>query len=205
MELRPSPINVVVEGPTDRVVVSRVLDYLGIPLGLVHVKQGKAKLLKRLPYYNRAAQFVPWIVVVDLDQSPLCAPAFVRQELPSPAQGMLFRVAVRAVESWLLADAERLSAFLSVSVNRIPDDPDAEPDPKVTLVNLARQSRRSSMRRDMVPRSESGARVGPGYTSRVIEFVTATEHPWRPEVAMQRSDSLRRCVDALRAYHSRIF
>jgi hypothetical protein len=163
----------------------------------VYGKEGKAYLLKRLPNYNKAARFAPWLAAVDLDQDADCAPDFVRSVLPNPAVGMRFRVVVRAIEAWLLADFEQLAAFLHIPVSRIPIRPDAEPNPKRTLVNLARRSRRKAIREDIVPREGSGSQVGPGYTGRFIEFVTATEHLWRPEVAMQRSDSLRRCVEAL--------
>jgi len=112
---------------------------------------------------------------------------------------MYFRVAVRAVESWLLADAERLATFLGVPATSIPPDPDAESDPKRTLIGLAQRSRRSAIREDIVPRRGSGSRVGPGYAGRLIEFVLTAEDRWRPSAAVQRSDSLRRCVEALRA------
>lgn len=198
-ELVALPVSVLVEGITDEAVVRRLLEYVGLTCGIVYGKSGKAALLERLPNYNRAAHFAPWLVVVDLDQDAECAPPFVRSVLPNPAHGMQLRVAVRAVEAWLLADAERLAAFLGIPVARIPANPDAEPDSKRTLVKLARRSRRRAIREDIVPREGSGGRVGPGYPGRLIEFVAATEHLWRPEVAMQRSDSLRRCVEALRS------
>lgn len=191
------PVNVLVEGITDEVIVRRLFEYTGLTCGVVYGKSGKAVLLERLPNYNQAARFAPWLAVVDLDQDAECAPPFVHSVLPNPTVGMQFRVAVRAIEAWLLADAERLAVFLGIPVARIPSNPDAEPDPKRVLITLARRSRRRAIREDIVPREGSGGRVGPGYPGRLIEFVTATEHLWRPEVAMQRSDSLRRCVEAL--------
>jgi len=196
------PVHVLVEGDTDECVVRRILEYVGLACGRVYGKEGKGYLLKRLPNYNQAAHFAPWLAVVDLDQDAACAPDFVRSVLPAPADSMQFRVAVRAIEAWLLADSERLAAFLGVSVSRIPTNPDTEPNPKTTLINLARQSRRKAIREDIVPREGSGSRVGPGYTGRLMEFVTATKHSWRPEVAVQRSDSLRRCVKALQTLRS---
>ena len=197
MPLIVPPVNVLVEGITDEVVVRRVLEYVGLTCGTVYGKGGKNYLLQRLPNYNQAACFAPWLVVVDLNRGAECAPDFVRSVLPHPASGMQFRVAVHAIEAWLLADAERLATFLGIPIARIPSNPDAEPDPKTALINLARRSRRRAIREDIVPREGSGGRVGPGYTGRLIEFVMATEHLWRPEMAMQRSDSLRRCVAAL--------
>jgi hypothetical protein len=191
------PISVLVEGPTDEIVVRRLLTHLGLPCGNVYGKRGKGHILANLPRYNRAARFLPWLVVVDLDRDAECAPFFVRDKLPGPATWMRFRVAVRAVEAWLLADAERLAAFLGVSTARIPTEPDEVADPKEALVNLARHSRRLSVREAMVPRPGM-SKVGPGYVGLLMEFA-AREDCWRPGVAALRSDSLRRCIMSLEA------
>jgi hypothetical protein len=108
---------------------------------------------------------------------------------------MCFRVAVRAVEAWLLADRESLAGFLRVSPSRVPPDPESLDEPKQAMVNLARQSRSRAVQEDMVPRPGSGRSVGPAYASRLIEFAQST---WRPEIAATRSDSLRRCCERLR-------
>ena len=196
--VRPS-INVLVEGITDEAVVSSLLEYVGLTCGTVYGKDGRNYILKRLSKYNQAARFAPWLVVVDLEGDPGCAPNFVRKVLPNPAIGMQFRIAVRAIEAWLLADAERLAAFLSISATTIPTNPDSEAEPKTTIINLARQSRKKAIREDIVPRQGSGGRVGPGYSKRIIEFVKETKNPWRPEIAIKHSDSLRRCTKALQA------
>lgn len=62
------------------------------------------------------------------------------------------------------------------------------------MVNLGRRSRKRAIRKDMVPRHGSGRTVGPAYASRLIEFVS-TE--WRPAVAAERSDSLKRAIRCL--------
>jgi len=191
------PVEIVVEGLADEVVVKRLLDHVGLPYGHTYGMKGKEHILKALRNYNQAARYSPWVVVVDLDDEPACAPLLVRQYLPHPSVGMKFRVAVRAVEAWLLADKDTLAKFLAVPQNRFPSQPEADPDPKATLIGLARQSRRREIREDMVPRPGSGAKVGPAYTARLIEYVTQSSSQWRPEVAAQRADSLRRCIEAL--------
>ena len=194
------PVNLLVEGFTDESVLRRLLDYVQLPLGCVYGKQGKAAILERLPGYNRAAHYSPWVVVIDLDQDADCAPRYIGEVLPGAAPWMRLRVAVRAIESWLLADAESLASFLHIPRTRIPQLPEAEPDPKATLVNLARLSRSRSIREDIVPRPGSGAKVGPGYAGRLIEFVDANRpSAWRPDVAAEHADSLRRCLVALHA------
>ncbi len=196
-------VSLLVEGIVDEAVVRRVVEYVGLTCGTVYGKKGKAYLLRRLPQYNQAACFAPWLVVVDLDQDAECAPDLVRMTLPNPAGEMRFRVAVRATEAWLLADAENLAAFLGIPEARILSNPEEGMNPKATVINLARRSRRREIREDMVPREGSGARVGPGYAGRLIDFATTADHLWRPEVAVRRSDSLRRCVEALLTFKAR--
>lgn len=190
-------VNIAVEGPTDRIVAERLLWHVNLPLGGVYGERGKGYLLQKLAGYNAAARINPWLVLIDLDQSGPCAPQYLGQILPEPNPLMLLRFPVRAIESWLLADAERLSRFLGVSEARVPLNPDDESNPKATLVNLARASTNSSVRYDMVPRPESGRAVGPGYTGRILDFVTSAPYSWRPEVAAAHSESLNRCLAAL--------
>ncbi len=183
------------EGLVDDAVLRRLIWFAGGSVGPVHPKQGKRMLLGRLRGYNEAARRLPWLVLVDLDHDAECAPPFRNRWLPAPAPGMCFRVAVREIESWLLADSDRLAEFLSVNPSRIPTDPDSVSDPKQSLVNIAAHSRRRDIRDDMVPRRGSGRSVGPAYPSRLIEFVQSR---WRPPVAARSSDSLRRCTRRLR-------
>lgn len=186
-----------VEGPTDKVVLRRVVESCGAALGSVYGKAGKASLLKQLHHYNQAANFSPWIVLVDLDQDAACAPSARAGWLATAAPQMCFRIAVRAVESWLLADRQTLAAFLGIKESHIPTNPESLKNPKETLVNLARKSRCRAIRGGMTPRPGSGRPVGPAYTSRLIEY--AQLH-WRPEFAMHHADSLRRlctCITQL--------
>jgi hypothetical protein len=134
-------------------------------------------------------------VLMDLDRAN-CAPDLVTKLLPRPASQMRFRIAVRTVEAWLLADTERFATFFSVAKSRLPGDPEAIADPKQAVVNLANHSNRRAIRQDLLPVAGSGRRVGPGYEARMIEFAIDS-NGWRPEVAASRSDSLRRCLNAL--------
>lgn len=188
-----------VEGLVDEAVVERLVEDVGAFPGPVHGKNGKPRLRARINGYNDAARFSPWIVLVDLDQEADCAPPLVRAWLPAPAPQMCFRVAVREVEAWLLADRARIARFLSVRAADVSGDPEALPDPKLALVDLARRSRRREIREDMVPRPGSGRAVGPVYTSRLIEFVTDRQRGWRPSIAARSADSLARCIQRLRS------
>ena len=188
-------ISAAVEGIVDEAVVRTVIAHAGASLGDVYGKQGKEYLRQKIAGYNNAARRSPWIVLVDLDREEQCAPPLVNGWLAQPAPHLCFRVAVREVEAWLMADAERLAGFLRVSRKRIPGNPEELENPKTVMVNLARSSRRAAIREDMSPREGSGRQVGPAYSSRLIEFASSS---WRPDIAAAQSDSLRRAIDCLK-------
>ena len=188
-------ISAAVEGIVDEAVVRKLIAHTGATPGAVYGKQGKASLRQKIAGYNNAAQRMPWIVLVDLDHDDDCAPSLRNAWLSRPAPYLCFRVAVCEVEAWLLADAGQLAGFLSVARSRLPPNPERLTDPKTTMVNLARSSRRRAVQEDMVPRKGSGRQVGPAYSSRLIEFVSSS---WQPDVAARRSDSLRRAIKCLK-------
>lgn len=185
------------EGVVDEAVLRCLLTQVGALSGPIYGKQGKQHLRQRLKGYNQAARFNPWVILVDLDHDEACAPPFRESWLPTPAPYLCFRIAVHEVEAWLMADHEQLARFFSIARSRIPQDPEAVDDPKRTMVELAKHSRRRAIREDMVPRPQSGREVGPAYSSRLIEFIEAPDIGWRPDVAAKSSDSLARCLRCL--------
>lgn len=191
-------VSLAVEGLIDEVVVSRLVEESDARPAVCYGKNGKDGVLQSLAGFNNAARRWPWVVVVDLDDDPECAPDAVRQWLSEPAPLMCLRIAVRAMESWLLADDERFSEWFRVARSRVPRDPDSLPDPKRALVDLCRRSRSGAIREDVVPREGSGPVVGPGYTQRMIGFAGSADG-WRPAIAARRSDSLARCRAAVGA------
>ena len=186
-----------VEGLIDEAVLRRLIAWAGATPGPIHGKHGKSFLRKQLDAYNFAAESAPWSVLVDLDHDADCAPTFLKSWLPYPAPFMCFRIVVREIEAWLLADRERLAQYLNVRYSLIPRDPEAVADPKRALVEIARKSRRKEIREDMTPRPRSYRLVGPAYNGRMIQFVTDEDYGWRPEVAAEYSESLMRCLRQL--------
>ncbi len=194
----PVFITAAVEGITDEAVLKRICQHVGVQTASVYGKTGKHSLLNRLTGYNNSARYRHWVILLDLDNDGNCAPDILPRWLPHPSPLMCLRVAVRKLEAWILSDAERIAQFLGISQAHIPPDPALLPNPKATLISLATRSRRSDIRDDLVPRPGSGQAVGPAYASRLIEFAYNRDSGWRPEVAETRSDSLRRCVAAIR-------
>jgi hypothetical protein len=131
------------------------------------------------------------LIVRDLDQDATCAAELLAGKQPGGHQGSV-RIAVRAVEAWLLADPAS-AQWLGVAASALPREVEALEDPKQTLINLARRSRSAAIKVDIVPTLSRS--IGPGYVDQVRTFC-ATK--WRPDVAAQRSDSLARLIRHVR-------
>jgi hypothetical protein len=144
-----------------------------------------------------AAAGTPILLLTDLDQHP-CPSGLIEDWLETePHSNMIFRIAVREVESWILADREGFADFLGINANLIPLQPDQIVDPKQTLVNLARRSRRRALRESIVPRRGSTAVQGPDYNGCLGEFV---RNRWSHNEASGRSPSLSRAWERLMAF-----
>jgi len=189
-------VSAAVEGIVDEAVVRKLITYVHAKVGDVYGKKGKSYLRNKIMGYNNAAQHRPWIILVDLDNNFDCAPLLRQAWLPDPSPRLCFRVAVREIEAWLLADRERIAQFLSVALSKVPLYPEDLENPKEFIVNLSRVSRRRDIRQDMVPRPESGRQIGQAYPSRLIEFISKY---WRPDIASEQSISLKRAIRCLRA------
>ncbi|GMA51375.1 hypothetical protein GCM10025857_27320 [Alicyclobacillus contaminans] len=197
------PIQVVVEGLVDEAIADRLLREIGIPGDryIISVRGGRAKIMSKLQNYNYAASRQPWVIFMDLDNDE-CAPSLIARYLPSPNAGMCLRVAVREVESWIMADPTHLANFLGLSPSVVPTSPDAEEDPKLKLLQLARRSRRRDIREDLVVERNGTLREGPAYAGRLQRFV---REEWDVQRAAERSDSLLRCIRGLQRWKQRVF
>ncbi|CAN5428007.1 hypothetical protein BH20VER3_BH20VER3_03190 [soil metagenome] len=190
---------VVTEGALEIPVSLRLLSSLGIETENLHMidKGGRKAFWRDINKYNQAAARIGLIVGLgDLENEP-CFSAVVSKHLKHKKQpAFLLRLAVRMLESWLLADARGLARYLGVSPSSFPARPDEEAHPKNLLVNIARKSSRRQIIADLVPEPDSRGIVGKGYTPRLSDFV---ERIWDPRLASDRSDSLKRAMAALRA------
>ncbi len=142
------------------------------------------------------------LIVTDLDQGQ-CPPSLRNEWMESNRlaripHNLIFCVAVREIESWLIADVENLASFLRVRPEQIERNPESNLDnPKGHLVSLARRSGNSDLKRDLTPQRGSRAAVGLGYNARLVEFVNQR---WNPEAAAQNSPSLQRAINRLRTF-----
>lgn len=193
------PIHIAVEGLLDAVVAERIARDNGFDPLPPNIKGGKGNLDKLLLAFNNAAKGSPWFVLRDLDRDFDCPGGLRARLIPSPQKWMCFRIPVRAVESWLLADRERFALFAKLRLTDIPDTPDNLLNPKSTLLKLITRSPSRTLRNALLPREGSGGREGPLYSSALSEFV---RQQWRPEQAAKNSQSLRRCMLQLKGLSS---
>jgi hypothetical protein len=189
---------VVVEGHLEEHVAARLLGSVGLPVEGVTFRnmRGNRSFWREARRFNEAARNTGLVLgLTDLDGHP-CAGGLIRVRLESKRHpNFLLRIPVRELESWLLADARAWARFLGVAEAAVPRDPDGLPDPKQSLVNLVRRSRARALVADIVPEPGRPGPVGPGYTTRMTEFVAVY---WDPDRASANSPSLFRALRALR-------
>lgn len=191
------------EDELSRAVARRLADYCG-PYPFINemgaAEGGWAPLRSRLPQYAALARHYPVLILTDLDRAQ-CPPtlrqswleaAGIREPLPPK---MVFCIARREVESWLLADREGLCSFLQSPSARMLLAPEEFGDPKGEVIEIARRSRSRDVREAITPRYE-GARVGLGYNSLLSEFV---RERWAILAAHNESTTLARAVARLTA------
>ncbi len=170
--------------------------------GFPSVVRGNGNIKKKAPkYLEMARQKNNVLIITDLDMID-CAPTLLRRWLKLKPRTVLelpnrfiFRVAVREVEAWLLADASALSKFLGIAKSNFPGKPDTLSDPKATLLTILRKKGTKSWHKQMLPDGNS-ASIGPLYNEKLCEFVSGY---WDPSRASCVSPSLRRAIHALRS------
>jgi len=197
-------INLVIEGKTDEYMMQALFQYLHLPAPIIRSKRSsssggeKEAILTNLQKWNEAAKWDYWVVVIDMDNDATCVTEYRKKLLPIVSDKMIFRIAIKKIEAWILADAPSLAKYLGINVLLIPANPENLADPKDALLRLVRKSKKKMLREDMLPIDGSGAKQGRAYIQRIQEFLFHPEYSWRPEVAEHSADSLKRCLRALR-------
>lgn len=157
--------------------------------------KGNGYLKTKLAELGRVARACPVLMLTDLDSTE-CPPSLIRSWFGnrSPCVNMMFRVAVREVEAWLLADQEAFSEFTGVPFNKLPRNPETLNDPKRTILQLVKRYGRKSIKQDVLPAPGVNAIRGLGYNQAFCRF---THDIWSPERASASSESLMRARNRL--------
>ena len=188
-------VNMLVEGLLDEAAAIRIIRHAQHEPGVCYGKKGCGYIKDRIQGFNRTAHSACYLSLVDfMDTRLTCPSEVISHWLPHRHPNMIFRLAVRELESWLLADQNNLADFLHVNPTLFPAEPEQLSDPKRELINLARRSRSSSLRSELVPEINSTAQVGRLYQSKMLDFIQLR---WDISLAREKSPSLDRCIARL--------
>ncbi|MES2296217.1 MAG: hypothetical protein V4582_04205 [Pseudomonadota bacterium] len=188
-------LDLLVEGYVDEAVATCLLCACGHEAGTTYGKRGWTYIEQKVRAFDLSCGKAGLLTLVDfMDTRLSCPPSVVSAWLPRPSAMHVFRVVVHEIESWVLADRDAIASFLGVPKSKIPHDPDILPDPKRTLINLARTSRKRALAAALVPVTDHAATEGPLYSSEIVRFV---REQWSPERARIQSSSLDRCMKRL--------
>ena len=198
-------IRLLVEGHrVDEAVARKIAIECGFQVEWVLPRQGEggwAEVKKFAIAYNKSC-LVPILALVDfMDTGAICPPSMVQEWIPQRDSNMILRAVVPEIESWIMADQHGFAKFLSVPPNLIPSAPETDPDPKHTVVNLARTSRKKEIREGFVPKQGATAVVGSGYNPLMERFIW---NSWNLSAARSRSPSLDKCLMRLEELRARL-
>jgi hypothetical protein len=167
--------------------------------GFPSVMSGYGEIKKKSPaFLNMAKAGIRTFTLTDLD-TRVCAVDMIRDwfaipdndELSLPDK-VIFRVAVREVESWILADRAAWSQYIGIPACNFSAAPDSLCDPKQHLLDVVRTKGNRKVHKEMLP--TGSANVGPRYNEVLCTFV---ESKWSPTRASANSPSLDRAIRSL--------
>lgn len=186
-------VYVATEDPLSEAVVDRLVqeENQGMQVAVRMGKQGNGYLRTNFRSFNKIARSFPVLLFTDLDQ--IDCPLSLIEDWQGKIvlwDMLLFRIAVRETEAWLLADRDGFAEFSGVPVDRIPLEPELLDDPKEVLINLIRRhSKKRAIKTDILPEKGSRAKVGLAYNQALCGFVQGS---WSLERAAKSADSLNR-------------
>lgn len=155
--------------------------------------RGNGYIRKNILAFNNASNGIPFIVLTDLDRYRCPIDLIKDWTQFSINKNLIFRVAVREVESWLLADREGIAELFGVSIKMIPINSDMIADPKKFLIKIAKKSKKRDVKADIIPVNKNAV-IGPAYNSRLSYFVDVQ---WDIKAAIFNSESLSRACKKL--------
>lgn len=154
--------------------------------------KGVTKLQPSLPrYLSLARSLHPVLCIADTDGQ--CAVELRAKWLPQAHERFVLRLAITEAESWVLADRQGFAQALEVPLNKLPQCPDEESDPKRLILTLVKKSKIRQFR-DEVVSSTDPSKPGTGYNLHLGAFVRGQ---WDAKRAVEHSPSLARAVKHL--------
>ena len=159
-------------------------------------KDGSGYIKKNINGFNQSAKGFPFLIITDLDTIE-CVPILINSWFSTQIHpNLLFCVAIREIEAWILSDRRSFSSYFGVNINKIPLETELLSDPKQTVLNLIRKSSKVRIKNDMLPVGKS--KVGRLYNDRLVEFILKE---WNIHNAKNNSMSLYRFYQKLSNYN----
>ncbi len=188
--------NLLVEGYVDEALASKLISHCGHESGITFGIKGWTYIHSKAKSFDQSCHGQGLLTLVDLmDTREQCPSVVVNAWVPNRSPHHVFRVVMREAESWVLADRDSIAEFLGIPIAKIPFAPEDLEDPKRTLINLARTSRRKTVRDALVPADNTSASEGPLYTSEITKYIAER---WNPEKASAQAPSLARAITRLK-------
>ncbi len=184
-----TPIAIATEDQLSEAMALRLISEIPTPHHVTFSlgQRGNGYLRSKMHNWYQMAQQQVMVVLTDLDRAN-CLVEFREQWLVAePPQNLLLRIAVREVESWVLADHVALRALLGTK-GVLPTTPDDLPNPKQSLLKLAKSAPKQ-IRADLLKTIDGNLAQGLGYNARLSAWVNSE---WSPQRAAERSPSLAR-------------
>lgn len=184
-----TPIAIATEDQLSEAIALRLIADIPTP-HVVQLKLGKTGngyLKSKMNSWYQMAQHQVMLVLTDLDRAN-CLVEFRDQWLvTAPPKNLLLRIAVREVESWVLADHIAMRTLIG-GKGVLPAAPDDLVDPKQSLLKLAKSAPKQ-VREDLLKTIDDNLAQGLGYNARLTAWISSE---WSPQRAAERSPSLAR-------------
>jgi len=190
-----TPIAIATEDQLSEAIALRLISEIQTPHFIQHKlgKTGNGYLRSKMGNWYRMAQHQVMVVVTDLDRAN-CLVEFRDQWLVAePPANLVFRIAVREVESWVLADHHAMRELIGVK-GVLPVAPDDLADPKRALLGLAKGAPKQ-VRDDLLKVTNGNLTQGLGYNARLTAWINSE---WSPKRAADRSPSLAKARSRLK-------
>jgi hypothetical protein len=198
------PVTLAVEDPLSRDVALQVIAYAA-PDVIVEspiLGGGFGRLRNNCRAFNEMAAIIPVILFTDLDNGS-CPRSLVTSWMKKIPQShdFVFRVVVREIESWLMADRHAFAEFVHCPISKVPLRPEVCPDPKRELLQIVDRYAPKSIRDGLVRTVKNDRLPGFEFNERFGRFALTR---WDPAVAATHANSLGRAIRRIRELADRV-
>lgn len=196
-------IYIATEDALSEAVADRLVEEVnpGLRVAVRMGRKGNGFLKQKLFDLNKTARSIPVFLLTDLDRIE-CPRTLIDDWWSGGmlANGMIFRVVVREIEAWLLADRAGFAKLSGAPIGKVPLMPESLDDPKSTLLNLISRYGNRRLKDELLPTKGSRASVGLGYNQALSQFVRKS---WSAARAAENANSLERACRRLREFSDR--